>query len=404
MKKLFTLTFILFSFFAKADYWTQKADFTGPARSGAFSFSINSKGYMGSGQDTTNNNYLHDFWEFDPAANVWTQKANFGGNPRILGIGFSIAGKGYAGLGGITLVSTFNDLWEYDPATNIWTQKANFGGINRTYASCFAMGNMGYAGIGTDMGWGTYYNDFWQYDPVIDTWTAKANFPGIARADAVGFAIGNKGYFGTGYTTSGALKDFWQYDPAINSWTQIADFPFNRYDASAFVICNKAFVGTGNNGPFYADIWQYDTTANQWTQKTNFSGITRDLAVCFSINNKGYLGIGWKDAGPFYRDLWEYTPDSINCTTGIEELPTSNLDFTISPNPAKEYLIISYPLAGKKNIYITITDAQGKKVYETIIKPLTSDLRLPTSDFSKGIYFAEVSNGKQKAVKKFIKE
>jgi hypothetical protein len=111
--------------------------------------------------------------------------------------------------------------------------------------------------------------------------------------------------------------------------------------------------------------------------------------------------LGGEDMMPLYSDFWEYTPDSA-CATGIEKLTNDNLDFTISPNPAKDFIVINYPLTGKEKVEITVTDVAGKKVYETRL--LTSDFRLPTSDFTKGIYLVEVNNGKQKGVKKFLKE
>jgi hypothetical protein len=61
-----------------ANTWQQKADmaFTQPngpkPRYSAVSFSIGSKGYIGTGYDGA---YKNDFWEYDPATNVWTQKA-----------------------------------------------------------------------------------------------------------------------------------------------------------------------------------------------------------------------------------------------------------------------------------------------------------------------------------------
>ncbi|MEO5572531.1 MAG: T9SS type A sorting domain-containing protein, partial [Bacteroidia bacterium] len=84
---------------------------------------------------------------------------------------------------------------------------------------------------------------------------------------------------------------------------------------------------------------------------------------------------------------------------------------SISPNPAKDYLIINLEGFDPDNYReqdLTITDVEGKKVYET--KHLTSNLRLPVSNLSKGIYFVELSlpsgegKGGAKAVKKFVKE
>src|SRR3954463_5889323 len=116
MKKLVTLLYIIAAFSAKADYWTQKANFGGGKRAFAFSFSIGNLGYVGAGIDSFNNFYK-DFWEYDPSSNTWTQKADCGTMGRILGSGFSILNKGYAGLG--VTFGPSQDFFEYDPATNI---------------------------------------------------------------------------------------------------------------------------------------------------------------------------------------------------------------------------------------------------------------------------------------------
>ena len=83
MKKLFTLLYIIIAFSAKADYWTQKADFRELEETSCISFSIGNKGYIGLGSDM-DQHYYNDFWEYDPFTNAWTQKANF---PELSKIG-----------------------------------------------------------------------------------------------------------------------------------------------------------------------------------------------------------------------------------------------------------------------------------------------------------------------------
>jgi hypothetical protein len=39
------------------------------------------------------------FWEYDPTNNVWTRKADLGGEPRYGAFGFSINSVGYIGTG-----------------------------------------------------------------------------------------------------------------------------------------------------------------------------------------------------------------------------------------------------------------------------------------------------------------
>ena len=133
----------------------------------------------------------------------WTQKADLTGGKRYEAVGFSINGKGYIGTG-IDLTRK-KDFWEYDPATDTWAQKADVGGAARNLAVGFSIGNKGYSGTGT--GDDGKKRDFWEYDPVTNTWTQKADFGGDARTAAVGFSIGNKGYIGTG-DGGGFKKDF----------------------------------------------------------------------------------------------------------------------------------------------------------------------------------------------------
>jgi len=53
----------------------------------AVGFSIGAKGYIGTGQDSTNN-YKQDFWEWNQPTNGWTQKLNFGGTGRSVAVVF----------------------------------------------------------------------------------------------------------------------------------------------------------------------------------------------------------------------------------------------------------------------------------------------------------------------------
>ncbi len=290
--------------------WTQKANFGGGGRFYAVGFSIEGKGYIGTGADQSFNLY-NDFWEYDTTANTWTQKANFGGAPRSSAVGFSIGSKGFIGTGGSYYGICYNDFWEYNPATNTWTQKANFGGTSRDGAIGFSIGSKGYIGTGETEAPVIYYNDFWEYDTTANTWTQKANFGGAARGYAVGFNIGNKGYIGTGKlgTPLTYYNDFWKYDPATNTWTQKANVGgFARGYAVGFSIGANGYIGTGEGpGGFYNDFWEYDTTANTWTQKANFGGAGREGAIGFNIGAKGYIGTGANGPG-IYNDFWKYTP------------------------------------------------------------------------------------------------
>lgn len=403
MKKIFIfLINIIAALNTKGDYWTQKSSFPGGGRIYSFSFSIGNKGYVGSGHDNVLTWY-NDFWEYDPTTNLWTQKANFAGNARISAVGFSIGDKGYAGLGNKTFAanSAQQDLWEYDTLLNIWTQKADFGGGLRSGPTVFTLGSKCYVGMGSDTV-NISYNDLWEFDPFNNIWTQKANLPGVARSYGAAFSLNNKGYITAGLTSSLlTLKDLWEYDASLNSWTQKAFLPGSpRAEAVAFSICNKGYLGTGYtfSVPLFNDLWQYEPFSNQWIQKANVGGPSRVSAMSFSIGTKGYVGLGRQSSNAL-NDFWEYTPDSV-CAVGIDELTFPKLDFTISPNPAKQFININYSFKENKKVDLTISDTNGKKVLANPISTSTVNLK----GFINGIYFVEISDGKHKVVKMFVKE
>ncbi len=106
---------------------------------------MNNKGYIVTGID--NGEYQNDLWEYDPSTDTWTKKRNITNvsdeayddeYATITGIGkvgFSINGKGYLATGGQT---TGSEVWEYNPATDLWVQKTSFEGSTRTDAVGFA--------------------------------------------------------------------------------------------------------------------------------------------------------------------------------------------------------------------------------------------------------------------------
>lgn len=309
MKKNSALLFILFaSLHVKADSWTQKANVGNVARNAASGFSIGAKGYIGFGFNFSLSPALRrDFWEYDQAANTWTQKANFTGSARSGAAGFSIGAKGFIACGFDNAIK--KELWEYDPSSNSWTQKTNFGGLGRDYTVAFEINSLGYVGTGFDANF-TNYNDFWQYNPVTNAWTQKANVGGGPRSSAFGFSINGKGYIGNGYD-GGPKNDFWEYNPSTNIWTQKANVPGGlRSDGIGFAIGNFGYAGTGYVGSTaQQDFWQYSPVTNTWVQKASLTGVARTNPVGFSIGTKGYIGTGWDNSLNFLNDFWEYSPD-----------------------------------------------------------------------------------------------
>ncbi len=398
MKKILLFIFLFPFYLFSQGVWTQKANFGGFARMYATGFSVNTKGYIGTG-DVSGFAGTIDFWEWDQTTNTWTQKANFAGGARWGAVGFSIGQKGYLGLGWNS-TAPFLEFWEWDQATNIWTKKADFPGTGRVSAVSFSIGTKGYVGTGSNRSLppGPLTNDFWEWDQTIDAWTQKANFQN--RNSAVGFSIGAKGYIGIGYDGS-YRNDFWEWDQSANTWTQKANFGgVARESAAGFSIGTKGFIGTGstNSATFYNDFWEWNQSTNIWSQKSNFGGIAREIATGFSIGTKGYIGTG-NDGTIFHNDFWEYC-DTCSAV-GITESEFENSIF-LSPNPATNQITINSTQYTKGEI--EIFDAVGKVVFKSSILNLKS--QIDVSFLEKGIYFLHVrplSASGLGAVKKFMK-
>lgn len=403
--------FSIFNCLAQApNSWTQKANFPGVPRIGSVAFTIGTKAYVGTGQDSSGN-LLHDFWEYDFLTNAWSPLANFAGSARRGAVGFSIGNKGYIGTG-YDSTGNVKDFWEYDPSSNSWVQKNNIGGnVNtnaRKDATAFAIGSKGYVIAGYD---GTiYYNkECWQYDGDT-TWIKKVDLGNTGSSVSMGrrwassFAFDTTAYVGCGFNYSQDWKkDFWRYNVNTNSWTQVADFGGTaRSSAVAFSMNGKGFIGTGNDSYYRNDFWEYNPASNTWIQVADYAGGAITGGIGFSLDGIGFAGLG-RDSIGFRNDLWAYTPDS---TIGINELSMQHFDVTVFPNPVNKYVVCSWHLPVGSKVGLTIRDVTGKKMFSDQLK--TSNLKCQTkievSNFPCGLYFLELLSGKERVVKKFVKE
>jgi N-acetylneuraminic acid mutarotase len=395
-KIIFTVLFFMFSIFncaiAQEGSWSQKTNFGGSARARSLSFSIGTKGYIGSGENGTE---TIDFWEYDQQSDTWTQKANLGNTGRYSGVGFSIGNKGYAGLG-ITFGQAKSDFWEYNPQNNTWTQKAFYPGTGKVSAVGFSIGAFGYIGTGSPSGQiGNETKQFWQYNPVNNSWTRKADFAGLQRDRAVGFSIASKGYIGTGYQFDGvspsSLGDFWEYNPATDSWIQKASFQeLARANAVGFSTGSRGYIGMGYSNK--TDFWQYNPDIDSWLQVATFSGEGRLFPSAFSIGNKGYVGMGYSvgtQGTIYYNDFWEYEEQ----TLGMDQHHLQNI-FEVYPNPASDFINLS---SNEDIIETIVYNMQGKQQLKTAYTSID------ISSLALGIYYLKIKTSKGVFMKKFIK-
>ena len=148
---------------ANLDFWTKVDSFPGTGRRAAVAFSANGRGYVGTGYNGDLDEELNDFWQFDPNAESgqqWTRVADFIGSARYNAVAFSANEKGYVGTGYDD--NWLKDFYEYDPAIDVWTQIVSLGGSKREDAMTFKVGDKIYVGGGRNNG--TYVFDFWEFD------------------------------------------------------------------------------------------------------------------------------------------------------------------------------------------------------------------------------------------------
>lgn len=241
----------------------------------------------------------------------WTEVSPFLGTERDDGVAFSINGKGYAGTGFAEGFVLTNDFYAYDPDVDSWSGVASLPSEPRQYCGRFTIADTGYVVCG--FGQSGYLNELWAYHPKSDTWSQKAPFPGQPRSSPIAFSIAGKAYVGTGRNGDIYFDDFWEYDPEQDAWFQLNDFPGEpRFEAIGMNLGSFGFAGLGRlqDNSFTTDWWQFNPATDQWLRKNDFAGENRYYAVEFSLNGYGYVAAGQDEDLQYLNQVFEY--DSFN--------------------------------------------------------------------------------------------
>jgi hypothetical protein len=106
-------------------------------------------------------------------------------------------------------------------------------------------------------------------------------------------------------------------------------------------------------------------------------------------------------SGPKFNTGCDSGKSQMNANVNAQ---TQNAAISIKPNPARNNVLLSGYFKG--TVKITITNMNGKKIFETNISTLNGKLNLPINvvNFEKGIYFVNVFDGKNTIKINFLKE
>jgi hypothetical protein len=81
----------------------------------------------------------------------------------------------------------------------------------------------------------------------------------------------------------------------------------------------------------------------------------------------------------------------ISLTTGLPDV--ANLTIQVYPNPATEYLNLSFPGFNEKKYTLTLTDPTGRNIYIDEIKNKISKIEVQA--LAAGVYFLQIADKKQ---------
>lgn len=344
------------------------------------------------------------------------------------------------------------ELWSYDPATksaslvvdlNPGTNSSTIHAIEPYNGKLYFAGNNGTSG-----------NELQEYDPVTKKTTLIKDInPGIGGAVSRHMlTAGGKLYFIAGKSAqdfelysydgsnvvqvtdlnkNGTGVSIWDFHKMMIEWN--GSLYFEGYDSTNgfYHLCeynlsngnisfhpiktNKTAVASDyaiyNNKLFFAatdgtngiELWSYDGTNPPKMAYDIDPGLGDSKPQDLIAGADGYLYFS-AELYPLGRELFRYK----DTATSIEKINQTATDITLYPNPAKDHVQIEFSILESTSLTITLTDMQGRVVYNTTASKYgigKHKVTIPLNDIPIGSYVYQLTSNKNLiAGGKFIKE
>lgn len=188
-----------------------------------------------------------------------------------------------------------------------------------------------------------------------------------------------------------------------SSWVAIGDIEGSSHGENAVnafcVYDNHLYVG-GNfgscDGHSSSNIGCWN--GNQWT--TIGTGMNAEVQSLAVHKNKLYLGGSFTLAdGTTVSNIAQYST-----STGIQSLENYHNGLTIYPNPVTINTVFNWKQSGSGPTLLSIFNQEGKMVFQENLGERSSGFQthhISFENWTAGIYFASISNGIERVIRKF---
>ena len=336
-------------------------------------------------------------WKTVDGGSLWTQQttAAFVANSFPDFVHFWDANNGIA-VG--DPINSYFEVYTTTDGGTIWTRTANTANhLSPSSTAEYGYTN-GFSVMGDTLWFSTTAGRVFKTVDKGFTFTNAIVGNGITDVQRISFANSTIGYVAMHNPGNLSYKLARTFDGGLNWFSVPTSILILGGDVCA-VPGTNALVAVGSDTTRAGSAWSSDN-GNSWQLMEDTTGAPQRTSVKFLNATTGWAGAFNADA--FTKGISKYTGVAI----GVNQKEISKNNISVYPNPVTEYLNLNLIELGGKKLTIEVFNLIGAKIYsENFYTEAPVYIKhINVSNFAKGIYFVQVSDGQSKSVQKFIKE